>query len=182
MQECNYLNRSLHSFFSLDNPFFSIYNLNTHQYDNHGNCTRYGTTNYVWTRGRLLQSAGTTTFEYDYTGKRTKKNSIVYAYAGDRLIYEKRPTGKIYYFYDAKGIAGFRYNNANYQYVKNALGDVVGIVHNGQLVAHYTYDAWGTCTVLKDSAIAQLNPTWSFISDISGEITMVVPSDISAGI
>ena len=38
------------------------------------------------------------------------------------------------------------------------MGDVVGIVHNGQLVAHYTYDAWGTCTILKDSAIAQLNP------------------------
>ena len=106
----------------------------------------------------MLQSAGTTTFEYDYTGKRTKKNNIVYAYAGDKLIYEKSPNHTIYYFYDAKGISGFRYNNVNYQYVKNTLGDVVGIVHNGQLVAHYTYDAWGACTVLKDSAIAQLNP------------------------
>ena len=62
-----------------------------------------GSTNYTWTRGRLLASVGGTTFEYDAKGRRTKKGSTEYYYDGDRLIAELRPDDTLYYFYDESG-------------------------------------------------------------------------------
>ena len=49
----------------------------------------------------------------------------------------------------------------NYEYfIKNLQGDVIAIVdEDAKTVARYSYDAWGVCTVILDSAgIANINP------------------------
>ena len=118
-----------------------------------------GSTSYTWTRGRLLASVGNTTFAYDYKGRRTKKGTTEYYYDGDRLIAEVRSNNTLYYFYDAKGVCGFRYNGKDYEYIKNLFGDIVGIAQGVTLVARYEYDIWGNCTVAYDpEGIGTINP------------------------
>ena len=128
-------------------------------YDNYGNRLTKGNSVYTWTRGRLLQSVGGTTFEYDAKGRRTKKGSMEYYYDGDKLIAEVRSNNTLYYFYDAKGVCGFRYNGEDYEYIKNLFGDIVGIAQGVTLVARYEYDIWGNCTVAYDpEGIGAINP------------------------
>ena len=119
-----------------------------------------GSTSYTWTRGRLLQSVGGTTFEYDFKGRRTKKGSTEYYYDGDRLITEKRGNNYLHFFYDESGVCGMRYNGENYEFLRNVLGDVVAIFdESGVCMAVYAYDAWGHCMVGANvDGIAELNP------------------------
>ena len=137
------------------------------EYDNYGNRTKKKNKNtdeilcsYEWTRGRLLASVGGTTFEYDAKGRRTKKGSTKYYYDGDRLIAEVRSDGTLYFFYDESGVCGMRYNNTNYEFIRNIFGDVVAICNEaGGRVAFYSYDAWGNCTVeINQNNIANINP------------------------
>jgi RHS repeat-associated protein len=53
-----------------------------------------------------------------------------------------------------------RYNGANYEYVRNILGDVIAIYkEDGTCVATYSYDACGNCTVGTNvGGMANLNP------------------------
>jgi RHS repeat-associated protein len=53
-----------------------------------------------------------------------------------------------------------RYDGADYVYLKNLQGDVVGIVNtSGALVAEYGYDAWGNVTSISGNAgLAAANP------------------------
>ncbi len=51
-----------------------------------------------------------------------------------------------------------RYNDQNYYYLKNTLGDIIGIKdETGAQVATYTYDAWGNI-VSKSGSMADINP------------------------
>ena len=53
------------------------------------------------------------------------------------------------------------YNNVPYYFIKNLQGDVIAIANaRGEVVARYSYDAWGVCTVVSDTAdgIANINP------------------------
>lgn len=57
---------------------------------------------------------------------------------------------KTYYTYNEKGNrVGLSHNGLAYYYLYNLQGDVAGIVRasTGKLVATYSYDAWGNCTV-----------------------------------
>ena len=94
-------------------------------------------------------------YTYDRNGRRIKKvvkngNSYEYHnyyYDGDRLIAEKRGDDYLYFFYDESGVCGVRYNDSNFEYVKNIFGDVIAIYDEyNQCVAEYTYDAWGNMT------------------------------------
>ena len=129
-------------------------------YDNYGNRLSKGSTNYTWTRGRLLSGVGSNTFEYDYSGIRSKKNDIEYYYNGNKLLAEKRGDKTIQYLYDDSGICGFRYNGAEYEFVKNIFGDVISIHYYGVRIGLYEYDAWGNCTVKVNymGDIVNLNP------------------------
>lgn len=62
--------------------------------------------------------------------------------------------------YDGDTPIGFEYNGKEYYYVTNLQGDIIAILNsNGVCVAEYTYDAWGNCTVTRDTEyIAHLNP------------------------
>ena len=53
------------------------------------------------------------------------------------------------------------YNDEPYYFMKNLQGDVIAITdRNGTVVAKYSYDAWGVCTIEQDSAycIGGINP------------------------
>jgi len=97
-----------------------------------------------------------------------------YYYEDGVLIAEERwnsdgnLTVFIYYLYDAMGIAGMvvhsgsvtMQNGAYYYFTKNLFGDIIGIKNAANdLVASYTYNAWGECTIGTNvDGIANLNP------------------------
>ena len=77
-----------------------------------------------------------------------------YYYNGTQLLMEDRVGGldRIYYIYGARGISGMvcrsGYTQNIYYFDKNTLGDIVEIRNpQGDVVARYTYDAWGNHTV-----------------------------------
>ena len=59
-------------------------------------------------------------------------------------------------------VCGIIYNDVPYYFFKNLQGDVIAIVSkDAQIVAKYSYDAWGVCTISQDSSdcgIATVNP------------------------
>ncbi len=66
------------------------------------------------------------------------------------------------YYYDCKGLLGFKYNGVNYVYRKNLQGDIIGILDNqGFVVVRYVYNAWGEHVVKASEGyetIGELNP------------------------
>lgn len=56
------------------------------------------------------------------------------------------------------GLSGMVYNGENYYYIKNTLGDIIGIRNSsGTIVANYSYDAWGNI-LKKSGTMADINP------------------------
>ena len=120
----------------------------------------------TWTMGRQLASFGNISYAYNEDGIRTSKTSngvtTKFYLDGTNIIEQTDGTTTLYFFYDSVGeIVGFKYNDSNYLYVKNSMGDIVGIADAaGNLIASYTYDAWGKVTSVTGSntAIGELNP------------------------
>lgn len=136
-------------------------------------------------------------FDYDSDGMRLRKygprvdvynNSYVnnalyyvdYYYDGDTLIYERRSAEGdndttyfvIEYLYGVNGIVGFKINNGTtvttYYYVKNVMGDVLGIVDSsGVLVAEYRYDAYGNPVMILDGNGNDVSANYSHIANIN---------------
>ena len=112
----------------------------------------------IWRKVTQLIHYNGTVFEYDGFGRRIKKGNIRYYYDNEgKLI--KQSNG-IQYIYDKSGVSGFRYEKGEYIYRKNAQGDITHIVdYCENVVAEYAYDAWGNCTIVKDTAgVAEVNP------------------------
>ena len=59
-------------------------------------------------------------------------------------------------------VCGIIFNDGPFYFQKNLQGDIIGIVDkNANVVATYSYDAWGVCTVTSDTSdvsIATVNP------------------------
>lgn len=152
-------------------------------YDNLGNTLTFGGNTYTYKRGNLLKSFndGLTNVNYYYNGqgKKYKKElsnglKVTYVYDGEKLISEKHNDGKeLLYLYDMNGIYGFvlSYGDNNgtggecYYFEKDAMGNVVAITTGYEIVAKYTYDAFGNCLItnyenpnLPDNNIGNLNP------------------------
>lgn len=142
------------------------YNGQSITYDAVGNPTNYMGNTLTWTMGRQLASFGNISYTYNEDGIRTSKTSngvtTKFYLDGTNIIEQTDGTTTLYFFYDSVGeIVGFKYNGNNYLYVKNSMGDIVGIADAaGNLVASYTYDAWGKITSVRGSntAIGELNP------------------------
>ncbi len=145
-------------------------------YDAMGNPTTYkgsasnAPANMTWTQGRKLASGtlngNAFAYQYDMNGMRYKKtvngNVTEYYLDGSTIIAENRiidnTNNLIYYIYDSMGLSGMVYNGQNYYYVKNTLGDIIGIRNSsGTTVATYTYDAWGNILSMSGS-MADINP------------------------
>ena len=120
--------------------------------DEIGNLLSDGTWTYTWQHGRQLagmsKSGQTITYGYDSDGKRITKTvngtAYNYHYLGDQLVELTWGSNKLHFTYDSTGPLSVNCNGTEYFYVKNAQGDVTGLVNaSGTRVVTYTYDAWG---------------------------------------
>lgn len=111
-----------------------------------------GTWTYTWQHGRQLagmSKAGTDiSYRYDADGLRISKTvngtTYNYFYLGDQLVEMTWDNNRMHFTYDEIGPASVNYNGTEYFYVRNAQGDVTGLVStSGTRVVTYTYDAWG---------------------------------------
>ena len=108
---------------------------------------------YTWEHGRQLKSLSNAStslsFKYNSDGIRTEKtvNGVhtKYTVFGDKVSFETTGSDKIHYSYDASGnLFSMNLNGTEYYYVRNAQGDITGLIDNaGNLVVSYTYDTWG---------------------------------------
>ena len=115
---------------------------------------------------------GTSGISSVYTGMLLSDNRQFYYDNAGRLIAEGSTKTlynagmeheKIVYLYDQGSIIGMQYTlnsvTNTYYFHRNPMGDVVGIYDlSGNLVAKYTYDAWGNFTISGNTAVAKANP------------------------
>ena len=119
-------------------------------------------------------------YAYDETGLRTEKSTNTNRTYFDRdasgnLVHEfldysgyLGEDSHLYYYYDANGsIGSISYNGVRYAFRKNLQGDVIAILDtSGNVVARYTYDAWGRILSITDgNGNANSSPT--FIGNIN---------------
>ena len=157
------------------------YNGTTIRYDAIGNPLNWGPEfpDIRWSRGNRLvylqNRSQMVTYTYDESGLRTRKyNGSEYTYydrdAAGNLVHETRNNGKdhLYYYYDANGsIGSISYNGVRYAFLKNLQGDVVAILDtNSNIVARYTYDAWGRILSITDGN-GNANTSSSFIGNVN---------------
>ena len=142
-------------------------------YDANGNPTNYLGTTATWEKGRQLKTFGTNTYTYNKDGIRIKKQTSdtihEYILDGTNVIKEtvtdtaNCPKYINEYLYDLDGtVCGLKYDGVAYYFYKNLQGDVIAITdETGAIVASYTYDAWGKCTIVSDTSgvnISEINP------------------------
>ena len=133
--------------------------------DEIGNLLSDGTWTYTWQHGRQLAGMSKTgtniAYGYDSDGKRITKTvngtTYNYHYLGDQLVELTWGSNKLHFTYDSTGPLSVSYNGTEYFYVKNAQGDVTGLVSaSGTRVVTYTYDAWGNPLATTGSLAATL--------------------------
>ena len=130
--------------------------------------------NYSWTQGTRLGSVttqgSTYRYSYDENGLRYKKEKVVndiiitnttrYYYDGTRVVAEEKDGELTRYYYDSSGVIGMFYDGNDYYFTKNLFGDIIKVVkRDGVVVAQYSYDVWGKCTVTTNvDGMANINP------------------------
>ena len=133
--------------------------------DEIGNLLSDGTWTYTWQHGRQLagmsKAGQTIAYSYDSDGKRITKTvngtAYNYHYLGDQLVELTWGGNKLHFTYDSTGPLSVNCNGTEYFYVKNAQGDVTGLVStSGTRVVTYTYDAWGNLLATTGSLAATL--------------------------
>lgn len=140
-------------------------------YDAVGNMLTYNGWNYTWEAGRQLKqmtnSENTFSYAYDDSGIRISKtiNGITtnYTTINGRITSQSNETNDIYFRYDRNNsLVGFNLDGVEYLYMKNATGEIVGILDiDGNLVVTYTYDAWGkvlTVSGIMAETVGTINP------------------------
>lgn len=157
-----------------------------------GNLTNDGTWSYTWQHGRQLaqmskpNGSGTENinFTYDAQGHRIAKehetvvevdgevyrngSSAKYSYLGDTLtdmqwIEIDGSESSFHFTYDTTGPMSMTFYGTEYFYLKNAQGDVTGLVDSsGTQVVAYTYDAWGNILSTTGSMAGSLGYTNPF--------------------
>ena len=134
-------------------------------YDAQGNPTSYLGHTLTWEKGRQLKFFDNIAYTYNANGIRTSKTvdgiKHTYTLEGTKILREEWNGNTLIPLYDnEETVCGILYNNEPYYFQKNLQGDVIAIVDkDADVVARYTYDAWGVCTVTQDSVgIANVNP------------------------
>ena len=130
----------------------TAYNGTPITYDAIGNPLTDGTWTYTWQHGRQLvgmEKDGTSiSYTYNADGKRISKTvdgiTYNYHYLGDQLVEMTWGSNRMRFSYDAIGAMSVNYNGTDYFYLRNAQGDVTGLVDSaGTKVVTYAYDPWG---------------------------------------
>ena len=160
------------------------FNGKTISYDEIGNPTTIGSQSLSW-NGRQLQeitdSENTYTYLYNTDGQRVSKtvNGVTteYFYNGSILVGQKTGNDTLVFMYDNNGdYFGFTYNGEAYYYVKNAQNDVVAILDsNKTVIAEYTYDAWGNCTVSSKNWSSGSSNGWIQSEPINMKVSLANP-------
>ena len=132
--------------------------------------TSYNGSTYTW-MGRELRKItnGSNTYSYKYNadGIRTSKTvngtAMEFFLNGSQILAQKTGDSVMRFFYDSTGKrVGFANGTMLFYYLYNLQGDVIAIVRaaTGQVVARYSYDAWGKCTVTNASGytVGEKNP------------------------
>ena len=132
--------------------------------------TSYNGSSYSW-QGRELTkvTSGSNTYSYKYNadGIRTSKTvngtTTEFFLNGSQILAQKTGDSVMRFFYDSTGKrVGFANGTMLFYYLYNVQGDVIAIVRaaTGQIVAKYSYDAWGNCTVTNATgyAVGDKNP------------------------
>ena len=132
--------------------------------------TSYNGASYTW-MGRELRKItnGSNTYSYKYNadGIRTSKTvngtTTELFLNGTQILAQKTGDSVMRFFYDSTGKrVGFANGTMLFYYRYNVQGDVIAIVRaaTGQIVAKYSYDAWGKCTVTNATgyAVGDKNP------------------------
>ena len=130
----------------------------------------YSGASYTW-MGRELRkiTSGSNTYSYKYNadGIRTSKTvngtTTEFFLNGSQILAQKTGDSVMRFFYDSTGKrVGFANGTMLFYYLYNVQGDVIAIVRaaTGQVVAKYSYDAWGNCTVTNATgyAVGDKNP------------------------
>ena len=130
----------------------------------------YNGASYTW-MGRELRKItnGSNTYSYKYNadGIRTSKTvngtTTEFFLNGSQILAQKTGDSVMRFFYDSTGKrVGFANGTMLFYYLYNVQGDVIAIVRaaTGQVVAKYSYDAWGNCTVTNAAgyAVGDKNP------------------------
>ena len=130
----------------------------------------YNGSTYTW-MGRELRKItnGSNTYSYKYNadGIRTSKTvngtTTEFFLNGTQILAQKTGDSVMRFIYDSTGKrVGFANGTMLFYYLYNLQGDVVAIVRaaTGQIVATYSYDAWGNCTVTNATgyAVGDKNP------------------------
>ena len=103
-------------------------------------------------------------YTYNADGLRTSKTvnneKYIYYWNGNKLMAQTWGENSMYFRYDGDTPIGFKFNGTEYYYVTNLQGDIIAILDsNGTCVVEYEYDAWGRCSIIKDTnTIAYINP------------------------
>ena len=136
-------------------------------YDAQGNPTSYLGHTLTWEKGRQLKNFDNTIYTYNANRIRTSKtvNGVKHTYTldGSKILRETWGGNTIIPMYDnEEHVCGIIYNDEPYYFFTNLQGDVIAIADKqAKVVAKYSYDAWGVCTVVEDSSgcdIATVNP------------------------
>ena len=155
------------------------YNGEQFEYDEIGNPTIYRNNVLVWEKGRQLKSFGNiANYTYNASGVRIGKTvgstTTQYYLDGTRVLAQKDIVSAsestttetfMQFMYGVDGIIGFTLNDTDYYYKKNLQGDIIGIYNNNlQLIAKYTYDAWGNHKIsyLENGVFVDFIPTNSY--------------------
>ena len=85
---------------------------------------------------------------FNASGQRISKTvngtTYNYHYLGDQLVEMTWGSNRMRFSYDAIGAMSVNYNGTDYFYLRNAQGDVTGLVDSaGTKVVSYAYDPWG---------------------------------------
>ena len=136
-------------------------------YDAQGNPTSYLGHTLTWEKGRQLKSFDNAQYTYNANGIRTSKtvNGVEHTFVldGTKILKESWGSNTIIPMYDNEdAVCGIQYNGEPYYFFKNLQGDIIAITDkDAKVVAKYSYDAWGVCTISQDSSdcgIATVNP------------------------
>jgi RHS repeat-associated protein len=113
-----------------------------------------------------ISSTRTITYYYDSDGIRYKKHDnnngaiteTLFYYDNNKLICEIRNGVRINYLYDSNGLMyGYVSSGISYYYIKDSLGIIHGIKNaSNQVLATYTYDAYGNITSQNDSTFNRI--------------------------
>lgn len=103
---------------------------------------------------------------FNASGQRISKTvngtTYNYHYLGDQLVEMTWGSNRMRFSYDAIGAMSVNYNGTDYFYLRNAQGDVTGLVDSaGTKVVSYAYDPWGktwTASGTLASTLGTFNP------------------------